>query len=77
MKDRIVVSISLPRKTAKELDRTRKKLGLTRSEFFRIMIRQQLGQEVDLAALAERGEAFDFLKDEPDIYSPKDTDEQR
>lgn len=65
------MSISLPKQTARAIDKTRKKLGLTRSEFFRIMLRQQqLEQKFDLAELARAGGSFVFLENEPEIYGP-------
>lgn len=41
------------------------------ASFFRFMIRRQL-DEFDLARLADEGGAFEFLGNEPDLYSLND-----
>ncbi len=68
---RTTFSISLPRKTADQVEKARKRLGMTRSEFFRALLRQD-GRFPDPARTAQEGKSFEFLKDEPDLYSAED-----
>jgi metal-responsive CopG/Arc/MetJ family transcriptional regulator len=71
MKDRTVISISMPKIMARKIAQAQKTIGLTRSEFFRLIVRRQL-EELDLTKLAGQSGSFDFLKSEPELYSIKD-----
>lgn len=70
--NRKVISISLPKKTAEEVEKARSDLGMTRSEFFRYMIRDNIEGGFNISRLADEGGAFDFLKKEKDLYSTED-----
>lgn len=48
-----------------------KRRGIRASERVRVVV-ETLSDDLPLAHMAEQGRAFDFLADEPDIYSEAD-----
>ena len=74
MERRTTITISLPEQIAQSVERARKRLNMTRSEFFRALLRRELREDksANTMYVAEKGGSFDFLKDEPELYTLKD-----
>lgn len=72
MHKRTTITISLPEQIAYSVERTRKRLNMTRSEFFRALLRRELKEDLNTSYVAEKGSSFNFLKDEPELYSLRD-----
>lgn len=72
-----IINISLPEQLLQEAEAVQKEEGMSRSELFRASLRTYLSRKRRVKSssterLAEFGGAFDFLRDEPDLYRKED-----
>ena len=72
MDKRTTITISLPEQIAQTVEHARKGLSMTRSEFFRALLRREFRENTNTTYVSEKGGSFDFLRDEPDLYSLRD-----